>query len=284
MPATSDVGGPWAEIQYTRPTPPTFWVPEHHWPGFLGAGLSEPQRVRLNHLACTFMCEMFVHFERYILDYIEGSRPQLRTVVSDTALDRFVAEEVDHTVAFFRLLELIAPDDYPTRKLRFLKWGFIDRLIMRFMPLPGFFFTAALFEEMTLYVPVVMAEKLDESFKPILDVMELHAKEERGHVGLDIKILRTYRDRRPRWLYALQILTSIPVIVHVDKAVARAWRRQAKAFGQTEGLTRAQIKQIANRGPSTSDVMGIHSFIAKLRKHPVPGSRLVCRLIELFTP
>ena len=275
---------PWDQIRYAVPVPQDFLVPEHHWPAFQNADLSDEQRIRLNHLACVFMCEMFVHFERYIIDYVAKYETKLCQFIPRAKLDRFVAEEVDHTEAFYRLLELLEPETYPNRELRFLRWSAWDRMFIRFLPVPGFFMMAALFEEMTLFVPVVMEENAEQSFQPILDVMVLHAKEERSHIGIDLRILQACRERRPRWLYAIQTLMALPVTVFIDRVLARRWRKAARAYGRAEGLNRKQIRKIANRGASASDLLGIYSFIEKQSKNPVPGGRTFCALLKAFTP
>ena len=271
----------WSDIRYDVPVPNHPLVPHEHWPSLCVENLTTAQTTKLNHLACEFMCEMFVHFERYIIDYIEKYKSKFTHVVSEELLDRFVQEEVDHTEAFYRLLELLNPQHYPTRKLRFLSWGFWDEFVIRFTPVSTFFLVAALFEEMTLFVPDVMEEGEQEAFAPILDVMRLHAKEEKSHIGIDRKILKAYRSKMPNWLFAFQSFLSLPIMLYVDKSLARAWKRTAIAFGKREGLSKEQIKKISKRSASTSDILGIQSFIRDQRKLGHPGSKAVCAILEV---
>jgi len=280
---TQNKANPWHLIDYAHTAPDDFVIPEGHWPGFDIEGLDRGQRVRLNQLATVFMCEMFVHFEEYIVRFVERHKPRLTAHIREDKLDRFIEEEVDHINAFYALLKLFRPDEYPTSCLRMLKWSSADDFLVKTASIPAFFFTAALFEEMTLYVVDVMNEDPTQSFAPVHSVMELHAKEEKSHVGIDNHLLRQTARERPRIVFLSQIALSLPIIVYSNLALTRSWNRQARDFGRREGLSRAQTRRIAKRGLSSSDKLGLENFFRKQRKLAVPGGRAMSRLLELFT-
>jgi len=129
------LAGRWAAIAWSQPVPADFLIPEHHY-RLEGSGLGPAQRIRLNHLAVCFSCELFIHFERYLIAYLErhGERAMARL-----ARDRFAAEERAHIEAFYRLLRAIRPDLYPGRSLRFLGWGRRDDLLVLATPTVSFF-------------------------------------------------------------------------------------------------------------------------------------------------
>ncbi len=270
-------------IDYDHDVPQALLIPEHHWPAFDTQGLSGEQRVRFNHLACLFTCEMFVHFEEYIVRYVERHKTRLARHIAPHKLDTFVREEREHIDAFYRLLQLIAPERYAQKSLKMLAWSRADTFLVWSASLPAFFVTASLFEEMTLYVADVMEEKPEESFDPVHAVMRLHAKEERSHVGIDNVLLRETAKERPRALFAAQLFMSLPIIVFCDQTLARGWKKQVKMFGAGEGLTAGQVRGLERRGISLSDRMGLQSFFKKQRKLDLPGGALLCGLLERFT-
>ena len=277
------IQNPWHLIDYTPDVPPHFLIPEHHWPEFSIDGLSSSQRVALNHLACLFTCEMFVYLERYIISYIERNYDRLSRDIKPVALDRFLREEYDHVDAFYKLLKLLAPDQYPSQELRMIRRSFTDRLILRTVNIPAFFFTASLFEEMTLYVADVMDEDMSQSFAPLYDVMRLHAKEEKSHVGIDNHLLRCAAKRLPTPLFTAQLSLSMPIIGYYDRTLTKAWRRQAQRLGRELGLNQSQIMGISRRGISTSDRKGLSSFCKKQRKLNLPGAGMLCSILERAT-
>src|SRR6185503_15534188 len=194
-------------------------------------------RVRLNHLAVCFSCELFIHFERYLIAYLErhGER-----AMSRRARDRFAAEERAHIEAFYRLLRAIRPDLYRGRSLRFLGWGRRDDLLVLATPTVSFFLLAALFEEITLFVPLVMEEQLAQSFRPVLEVMRLHAEEERCHVRLDERVLAAERTRRASWRIGGEVLLVLPLLGYLDRAVRAGWRRAVDQFDCEETIGEAE--------------------------------------------
>ncbi len=276
--ATSEtlLAGRWADIDWAAPVPADFLIPEHHY-RLAGTGLSPAQRIRLNHLAVCFSCELFIHFEQYLIAYLErhGDRAMTRR-----ARDRFVAEERAHVEAFHRLLGAIRPDLYPGRTLRFLDWRRLDDLLVAATPIVSFFLLAALFEEITLFVPLVMEERLAQSFRPVLDVMRLHAEEERSHVRLDERVLAAERRRRRPWRIGGEVLLVLPLLYYLDCAVRAGWRRAVDRFAGEETIGEAERRRLLARPGSRSDVLGMASFAGKLRASGLSGGGLVARVIE----
>lgn len=271
---------PWDRIDYAVPVPNDFVVPEHHWPVLASlTGLTPQQRIAANHAALGFSCEMFIQCETYVITYLEEKRRRIQGLAKDAAVDRFVAEEREHIEAFYRLLDLLQAGAYADRRLKLIPWTVWDRLILWMAPPVSLFAIAALFEEMSLPVPTVMDERPDQCFAPVRAVMDLHAKEEQFHIHLDERALETLSTRLPRWLFALQLCFSLPLMVYIDGVLGRAWRRSMKAFAARHGLTREQERALQRRQPSRSDVLGMEAFIRKLEARPLPGSRCVCSVL-----
>ncbi|HMV81281.1 MAG TPA: hypothetical protein PKA14_25370, partial [Leptospiraceae bacterium] len=86
----------WDTIKYVENAPECFLIPEHHWPNFQKTSLSVKEKIRLNHFACFFMCEMFVHFERLIIQYIKIHENIISKYLNERQVRRFVDEELDH--------------------------------------------------------------------------------------------------------------------------------------------------------------------------------------------
>lgn len=270
------LAGRWAAIDWAAPVPADFLIPEHHY-RLADSGLSRAQRIRLNHLAVCFSCELFIHFERYLIAYLErhGERALPRR-----ARDRFVAEERAHVEAFHRLLAAIRPDLYPARDLRFLDWGRLDDLLVAATPTVSFFLLAALFEEITLFVPLVMEEERAQSCRTVLEVMRLHAEEERSHVKLDQRVLAGARRRLPGWRIGGEVLLVLPLLAYLDAAVRAGWRRAVDQFAGEETIGEAERQRLLARPGSRSDLLGMASFAGKLRASRLAGGSLVARVIE----
>jgi hypothetical protein len=277
-PTGTDGSRSWTAIDWSAPVPPAFLVPEHHYQ--LAAGALDPgQRVRLNHLAVCFSCELFIHFERYLIATLEARGAQVPGL-STGACARFIAEERVHVDAFFRLLERIRPDLYRTRALRFLRWRRRDDLLVSSVPLVSFFLLATLFEEITLYVPAVMEERLDQSFPLVLDVMRLHAEEERHHVALDRHVLDQARSSRSAGRIAGDVLLVLPLLQYMDRQVRAGWAGVVDQFCREERLAPAVRRALLVRSSSRSDLLGMQSFAAKLRSSGLAGAGLLARVIE----
>ncbi|MCB1155940.1 MAG: diiron oxygenase [Leptospiraceae bacterium] len=261
----------WNSIQYESEVPKTFLIPEHHWPQLLNTSLSLEQRIRLNHLASYFMCEMFVYFETSIIQYMEYNKSKIFQFLTEKQYTKFIYEEKEHIRAFKTLSKIIAPELYSEDKLQFLHRSSFDSLILRHTPLSSFFMMAFLFEEMTLFVFPVMQEKLDESWKPVLDVMDLHAREEKSHVRYDRIVVEGVITKRSFLRTQFEMLSLLPLVAYSDKKVALAWKKAAKYFAIKENLNATQYKEIKKKGMSKSDRMGISSYIQKNEQKPVPG-------------
>lgn len=262
----------WDTIDYSTPLPDAFLVPEHHWPRLQNASLPQAVRIRLNHFATYFMCEMFIHFERSIIHYIETHRDSL-SLLTAAQIQRFIDEELAHVRAFEKLAAKIRPDLYQG-KPRFLTRTAFDAAIVRHTPLSTFFLMAALFEEMTLFVHTVMLENLHESWRPCLDVMHLHALEERGHIGMDRIVVEG--SKRGAAIRLCESIILLPLVLYSDIRVARAWKKAARFFCEEEHLTPAQSRQIAMKGMSRSDLLGMASYVKKNTQRPLPGNGLLC--------
>ena len=273
----------WDDIDYSVPVPDSFVLPETHWPGLRAADLTPRQRVAANQLAASFSCEMFIHCERYVITYMRDHRPRVRQVVTDGALDRFIAEEELHIAAFYRLLNRLRPDTYPSATSVLLNFGWLDRFVLKLAPAVSLFLIAALFEEMSLYVHQVMDEEPTQAYPPIRAVMAQHALDEQGHIKLDDHVLLKLTGLFPRWLYALQVWLSLPLMLYVDGVLGRAWRKLFTDFAAKEQLPASAAKALRARRPSRSDVIGIERFVAKLKTAPLPGSRLLCAALSLAT-
>ncbi len=236
--------------------------------------LSPAQRVRLNHLSVRFSCESFIHFERYVIEYLERY-PHRLGPLPEARVRRFVEEELVHVEAFWAALETLRPDLHGGRRLRMHRWGWVDRLILRVAPTVSFFLLAALFEEMTLFVPVVMDERPEESWAPLHEAMRLHAKEERGHVALDERVLAHAAETKLRPAVAVQALLSLLLMQCVQWKMDAAWKRGVEDFAREEGLTGAQRRALFGKRLSLSDELGMKSFTEKLRASPLPGAGLL---------
>ena len=71
------------------------------------------------------------------------------------------------------------------------------------------------------------------------------------------------------------MITLLPLVAYSDARVAGAWKKAAAHFAQEESLTKAQAGQIANKGMSRSDILGMRSFVQKSRQRSVPGTALL---------
>ena len=66
----------WERIDWTAPLPPDSpGMPEGHYMGLDPLGLDPARRVALGRLFTCFTCELFVHFEGYVIRYLERVDP-----------------------------------------------------------------------------------------------------------------------------------------------------------------------------------------------------------------
>jgi hypothetical protein len=275
---------PWDEIEFPPAPADRFVAPEDHWPAFAAVPMSLAQRVAMNNLALRFSCEMVAHFERYVVDYLEGQTLRLRGLLSDRARSKFAADERAHIAGFLRLLAALRPSAYPEPRLAFFRWDAWDRAVVRLAPAVTFFVATDLLEEMFLHVHEVMEENPEQTFGPAREVMALHAREELRHLGWDEQIIRARRGALSRWRFAAEALASMLIVLLVDVKTSRAWRRAVRAQAQELGLTRAQVRVLARKRLSRSDMMGLRAFIERRQRKPFPGSRWLCAILALALP
>jgi hypothetical protein len=275
---------PWLAIDYAPGPPDRFVAPESHWPELAAAGLTLDQRLAMNRLALRFSCEMVSHFERYVVEYLDTRRARLRGALPDRAAQRFADDEREHIAGFHRLLAALAPDAYREPGLRFFRWTWLDRLVVRLSPAVSFFVATDLLEEMFLHLHTVMEREPEQTLPAARAVMALHAREEKSHLGMDERVIRARAERMWRWTFALQALGSLAIIAVVDRKCARAWKRVVREEARALGLTRRQTRLLEKKRLSQSDLMGLRAFIARREERPFPGSRLLCRALATALP
>jgi hypothetical protein len=269
----------WATLAWEEPIcPDSFLIPESHYASVEPLGLSLEQRLKLNRLFTSFTCELFIHFELYLVTYLQRF-PQRFPFLSERAVTRFIGEEQVHIAAFERLLRTLRPDLYAPNEgsleRQFLRWSRADDRALRLSPVGTFFLLAWLFEEITLYVPHAFADGTAAS--PLVrSLMELHAKDERSHVAIDKRALNHMRQRVGPIPAGAQTLLTLPLLAYVDSRVAQAWKRLARLATTELQLTPRQAALLDKRVPTQSDRLGTASFARKLRTLDLPGSRALC--------
>ncbi len=267
----------WAAIDWSPAVPWAELIDADHYAVDGLAALTPAQRIRFSQLATCHTCELFIHFERYLVEYVERHAATLPG--SPGRWRRFVAEERRHVAAFARLLAVIRPDLYPGGGQRFMAWGLADDLLVRAVRPVPFFLLAALFEEITLWVPRLLAEA-PVHYAPLFEVMALHADEERGHIALDKHVLRDAIEREPRWRLRADVWTVLPLLVHCDRRARAGWRRMTAALAREAGLDDATRRALEVRGASASDRAGMTSFAAQLRGLALPDAGALATLLE----
>ena len=266
----------WASIDWTKPLPPGFLLPEELYRFETIPGLIWAQRVRLNHLATCFRFELMLHLKRYVIRYLERHLRRLSRRHPDQDLPRFLRDERRHKKALGRVLRKIRPSGHR----RLLPWTRTDGAIVRFVPATTFFALTSLCEEMARAMPAAIDEHPDECFDPLLDVMRLLAREERRHVAIDDAVLLDAAASRPASLVKAQVLFTIPLLGYLDRRVRRAWTQAIDRFADEEGLTREQRRALRDRKPSRADVAGIRAFLARKRCARVPGHATLRRVLQ----
>jgi hypothetical protein len=267
----------WEALDWGATIPATTTaLPEQHYLDLSSLGLSEAQRSRLNRVFACFTCELFVHFEGYVIAYLERRAGEIPGL-SGALVRRFIQEEEIHSEMFVRLLHRLDPARYPGERapLRYLRWGVSDDTALKLAPLGSFFLLAWLFEEITLFVPQVIEEAGEPCDPLVAGVMRLHAREELPHVALDARVLEHLTRELPRWRASAHSALALPLLAYVDGKVRRAWRRLVAEESAALGLTAAQRGALLGRGPSRSDRLGTESFVEKLRGSELAGSGVV---------
>jgi para-aminobenzoate N-oxygenase AurF len=266
----------WDRLDWASPiSPSAFVMPEAHYVDVAGLGLSERQRVGLNRLFACFTCELFVHFEAYVIEYL-GRPGRPVPALAPTLVERMVAEERVHSEMFCRLLHKLRPDLYPAGGgLRFFRWRGGDEAAVRLAPVGTFFLLAWLFEEITLFVPRALDESPGQCAPLVAAVMRLHAKEERPHVAIDARVMAHLAGRRPRLRAGVETALALPLLAYVDGKVRRAWRRLVALAGAELGLSAGQRAALRERRPSQSDRWGTQSFVERMAAVDLAGAGLL---------
>ena len=276
--ATLANGDRWSGIDWSQAIGAEPALPLAHYPQLERGRFSRAEQVGLARLAACFSCELFVHFEGYLIDYLTRY-PERVPLLSARSLERFVDEERVHTAAFRRLLGKLRPDLYPEGKPIFLqRRPSEDRVIASLSPVT-FFLLAMLFEEITLFVPKAIRAAPDPCSELVQKVMSLHARDERSHVGIDAHLLAKLCREQPSWRTALQVWMTLPVLWFVDRQVGRGWRRLVPYAKSELGLAPEKERYLLRRQPTQSDRWGSESFVTKVGELGLPGSRLLCRAL-----
>lgn len=273
-------GSAWESFDFATPLPSGFAAPPHHWPGFQRIDLKGDIAVALNHLGMRYSCQMLVYFEMFLIAWMERHFDVVARAVPAEDVRRMIEEERLHARAFQRLAARFGEDESrPTP----LAWSRLDGWLVEHAPVVTLIAVVALFEEMTIPVADVIEEDPTAADPLTREVMRLHALDERGHVGLNLRILKAEAARTPAWRFVPLLFLSLPIMRYVDVKMARAWARLVVPFARAHGLDRGQERAIINRGLSRSDALGIASFLVKHEKTRLPGGALYRHIIELAT-
>lgn len=267
----------WDRLDWTAAIPEALVIPEAHYMDMAPLGLREWQRVRLNRLLACFTCELFIHFEGYVIAYLERW-PERVPSLPRPLVTRFIAEERVHAEMFHRLLARLRPDLYDAgehARRRFLRWSASDDLALRLAPPGTFFLLAWLFEEITLMLPEVLAMAPGECSSLLADVMHLHAEEERPHVAIDERVLNQLIRGGPRWRVGAHTALALPLLAYVGGKVKHAWTALVAHADIEVALSSSQRRRLLARGPSLSDRLGIESFTRKLERRDLDAAPLL---------
>lgn len=266
----------WDRLDWAAPMPAALVIPEVHYLDIGPLRLSHSQRVGLNRLLACFTCELFIHFEGYVIAYLERW-PRRVASLPGPLVTRFIAEERVHAEMFCRLLQRLRPDLYSGGPaLRFLRWRPADDLALRLSPPGTFFLLAWLFEEITLVMPGILDAAPEQTWALLAEVMRMHADEERPHVAIDERMMNGLIRRGPRWLVRANTALALPLLAYVNGKVQHAWAALVARAGVELGLTQGQRRLLRARGPSLSDRLGIERFTAKVDDTDLAGAPLLC--------
>jgi hypothetical protein len=157
-------------------------LPEGNFLDLSGLGLSGAQRARLNRYFCCFTCELFIHFEGYLITYLERRSGEIPGL-SAAMVQRFLHEERVHSEMFRRLLNRLAPSRYPDEgaPLRYLTWWAGDDAALRLAPTGSF---AAAHSVLTLPLLVYVDHEFQRAWARLVgeagDELGLDARQRRG--------------------------------------------------------------------------------------------------------
>jgi len=267
----------WAALDWTKSVGLEEAIPVSHYPQLVEGPFDTAQKAALAHFMSCFTCELFVHFEGYLIDYLRR-HPERVAMLSQRTLESFIAEEQLHTDAFRQLLTKLRPDLYPQGEPRFLRRRKSEDRVLACLPATTFFLLALLFEEITLFVP--QALRAETRCSPLVkNVMELHARDEQAHVGLDARALVELSRKGWRGARGLEVLACLPALWFVDRQIARGWRRAVREVAAELSLDSAQTRHLLRREPSLSDRWGGESFLAKLSKLALPCAPLLASVL-----
>jgi hypothetical protein len=274
----------WDTLDYAPAPADGLVAPEAHWPFVAAVELTEAQRVAMNRLALRFSCEMVAHFERYVVEYLEQHRGRLHGALSERAARVFAEDERAHIGGFQRLLRALAPAEYPGDALAFFRWTALDAAVVRLAPAVTFFVATELLEEMFQHLHHDLDEHPAESLPLARAVMALHAREEKSHLAMDDRVIRARRAALPAWRFALEAIASLAIVAVVDRKTQRAWRRAVEDRAARLGLSDDQLRRLASKQLSRSDVRGMRAWIERRRREPFPGSGLLRAALERALP
>jgi hypothetical protein len=271
----------WRSIDWTEPLPAGFLLPEEVYRFETVPGLIWAQRVRLNHLATCFGFERMLHLKRFSIGYLERHLRRLARRHPGKNLPRLLKNQRRHARVFGRVLNRIRPDLYSgADDRRLLPWTRTDSALVRLVPAATFFSLASVGEEIARALPAALDERPEECFGPIVDVLRLHAREERRQIAVGDAVLLDAAASRPAALVKAQVLFTIPLLKYLDRRVRRAWTRAVDRFADEEGLTRGQRRALRDRTPSRSDPSGLRAFLARKRCRRVPGHATLRRVLQ----
>ncbi|MNS25667.1 P-aminobenzoate N-oxygenase AurF [compost metagenome] len=237
---------PWAQgIDPTRHFAPEAMAQLYHSPSY--QLLDADERREFSRVVGLALAEMFIYLEEILLVPAVGTfmakrgdrlSPDLRACLVD-----FIEEERKHAEMFWRLLELAAPEAYPTRKPLIYGARPIKNLGLQVMVrLPEvclcWLWLALIFEERTidLYRKYQAAPEADPLFA---SVHRYHMQDETRHVSIDQHLLAELWDPAPMWLRRLNVKllsgilgmftspTTSPMTA-VDAVIAKSPRLQAR--------------------------------------------------------
>lgn len=260
-------------------------ISETHYLDVQSLSLPETDRWKLNRMLACFTCELFIHFERYLVEFLERHRRQI-DFIPKAAIDRFVAEEKVHTASFYRLLCKLRPDLYATHNhpregMRFLVWSIGDEAAVSFAPVASFFLLAWLFEEITIFLPIALNEQQEQCSPLVSEVMKLHAKEEVSHVAIDERILLNLKKRQSYAKCVTDTILSVPILAYADTRAKQGWAKVVELLRTEIDLNQMQTERLLRRGPSKSDRMGITSFANKIEQSHFPLTSILAQVLRL---
>ncbi len=250
-----------ADGEYPDPALP--WIPETLvplWGTPSYAGLSDDQRLRYNHYYALQMVEQFIWIENVL-----ALRP-LRMLLADTRepgimriIQSFVADEVDHSAALWKLASRARPELYrrpqhilfrPPAKVRVLAF-----LMGRFPTvLSGWTLFLNVLEEHTLVLNREYKQAGDSVDPLFARIHFLHARDEARHCNLDSLLVALLVKEQAGWrrrfnAWALECLMSF--YYDVDWGWKQSLKHLVKDFPELRGrfselLTEASLA----RGPA----------------------------------